>query len=177
MHCNVAMYCHVAIYTVYESVEMLEELLVAECYICQESCVEKSPCECQASVHSACLEKFCSISHNNSCTICKTLVSPPIELERESEEVQLVERESVEAVHFSFYTRLFLGFLFYFVMGVLGQTMLQMYNGEQVHFVSAFWSVSFVTSSLVTTVGITIVGFCLCVFHRLLHRLVDNLYI
>ena len=54
-------------------------LLKTECYICMDSCLAKSPCECKSHVHPACLIKFIETSGNTHCTICNGQypVEPP----------------------------------------------------------------------------------------------------
>lgn len=142
-----------------------EELMVSECYICQESCEEKSPCECEAYVHPICLEKFCSISNKNSCTICQT---PIVEVTQELDETD------DHSVQLSLTTRIFVGFLFYFVMGVLGCTIVQLYKGQQVQFVYAFWSCAFMSTSFVTSVGICFVSICFCIIRLVIVSILDQ---
>ena len=147
--------------------QMLQQLVVSECYICQESCIEKSPCECQAYVHTDCLKKFCSIANKNSCTICQTSISME------------VESKSVQKVELSLLTYVCIGFLWYFTMGVLGQIMVQMYTGNNMELVYAFWSCTFVISSTISVVVTIIIGLCLilaisvlrCCWWGFLHQL------
>lgn len=126
-----------------------EELMVDECYICQEACEEKSPCECKAHVHAKCLENFCSISNNNSCTICQSVFAGT------------VERSDETTVQLSLQRRIVIGLLFYFVMGVLGHTLVQMYSGTETTFEYAFWTGTFLTTSLVTSIIICMISGCL----------------
>jgi len=138
-----------------------EELMVSECYICQESCEEKSPCECEAYVHPICLKNFCSISNKNSCTICQTLI---VEVTQDLDETDdhSVQTSDDHSVQLSLTTRIFVGFLFYFIMGVLGCTIVQLFNDQQVQIVYAFWSYTFMSTSLITSIGICFVSICLC---------------
>ena len=127
-----------------------EELMASECYICQETCEEKSPCECKAYVHAKCLEQFCSVSNKHNCTICQT----PFDQEHPH---QLKENN----VQLPLLTRIIIGLLFYFVMGVLGHTLVQMYSGTEIKFEYAFWTGTFLTTSLVTSIIICMISGCL----------------
>ena len=53
-----------------ENTDVETTLLKSECYICLETCLQKSPCECASHVHPKCLIHFVEMSGNTQCTIC-----------------------------------------------------------------------------------------------------------
>jgi hypothetical protein len=147
---------------------MLEEL-VSVCYICHEYCPEKSTCECEACVHPICLEKFCSISKLNICTICKTglfEVSTTVSTTVDTT-VDIDVGESVKWSVRSFLQKCLFYFVLYFIMGVLGMTIHQLYSGKTVTFVYTFWYITFLTSSFVTSMGVIVISSCLFLIRNL----------
>lgn len=117
---------------------MLEELLPSHCYICQELCTEKSPCECEAYVHTACLEEFNSISEKTVCTICKVRLGG-------ADTVDVPSRPSLPPQ-----IGVLLLFLVYFLMGVVGQIILY-YPKNPKNPIQTFWTLTFFLCSAITS--------------------------
>ena len=127
---------------------MLEQdLLRNECYICQDSCGEKSPCECEAYVHLHCLEKFTDISENKICTICKTRIVEDTDLDTESEDSVSESSDSMPPQLF-----ILIIFIIYLIMGVLGKMVLG--KSGQAEDIFSFWTGTFFMCSCATSAGV-----------------------
>ena len=125
---------------------MEDDLLQGSCYICQEPCHEKSPCECEAYVHYACLQKFIDISDNSVCTICKTKVVEDSDSDSDDEEPYIVIQQKIPLQ-----LCVLIVFSVYFVMGIIGQLIVQSLKHEEVNHLFMFWSGKFFVYSSIAS--------------------------
>ena len=121
---------------------MLEQgLLRNECYICQELCVKKSPCECEAYVHTNCLEKFTDISENKYCTICKTRIVEDSDSDSEPDSEPRIDGPMPPQLF------LLSIFIIYLITGILGKIVLGI--SEQTKDIFSFWTGTFFMCSCI----------------------------
>ena len=123
---------------------MEDDLLQGSCYICQEPCHEKSPCECEAYVHNTCLQQFTKISNNKTCTICKTRIVEDSDSDSDTDQ-QIVLRS-----YMPIQVIILIIFLVYFTMGILGQLIFEICEQKEIEVIFVFWSGTFFMCSCMT---------------------------
>lgn len=116
------------------------------CYVCLEECDEKSPCECGALVHVACLKKV----KKKNCTICKTplnrltLETNDVEVEDDAEVEDNIDIYVERCVAFA----VFIIFVCYLVAGWVGKCFLLLI--QPVENFANFWTLEHAVCSLAT---------------------------
>lgn len=95
------------------------DFTINKCYICFDSCDDKSPCDCDVYVHMDCLIKFAKKNKKNSviCTICKKEIK---KLEQTEVTTNMIMRTNYDVTQFSICMALFYFFLLfvYYALGL-----------------------------------------------------------